>query len=296
MNQLQWWELQVISDPTLDELLSWQLQSLGCQGTASEVKNGQLKISGYLYSGQYSEADLEQMIPQLEHCAAQMDKSAQVSWRLILEEDWANNWKEYWHPTPVGSRLLIHPDWLPVPETDRIVIRLNPGVAFGTGAHATTQLCLTALEEQLKTVQHPFTLADIGCGTGILAIAALKLGADQAYAVDTDPLAVKAAQECRDLNQIGADRMIVFEGSIGEVIEKTLDSVNGVCCNILAEPIVTTIIPRLNSLLASDEWVLLSGILHQQIPQISMALAEQGWEIKHTWQQEDWVCLAVERS
>ena len=295
MNQLQWWELQILSDPALDDLLSWQLQTLGCQGTASQVKDGQLKISGYLYAEQYSEADLEQMVPELQRCAAQMEKSAEVSWSLILEEDWANHWKEYWHPTPVGNRLLIHPDWLPVPDTDRIVIRLNPGVAFGTGAHATTQLCLAALEEQLKTVQHPFTLADIGCGTGILAIAGLKLDADLAYAVDIDPLAVKAAQECRDLNQIGSDRMIVFEGSLGEIAEETSDSVNGVCCNILAEPIITTIIPYLNSLVASNGWVLLSGILHHQIPAISEALTQHSWAIQQTWQQEDWVCLAVER-
>ena len=295
MNQLQWWELQVLSDPALDESLSWQLQALGCQGTASQVKDGQLRISGYLYAEQYGEADLEQMASELRLCAAQMEHSAEVSWRLIQEEDWANNWKEYWHPTPVGNRLLIHPDWLPVPKTDRIVIRLNPGVAFGTGAHATTQLCLAGLEHQLASIQHPFTLADIGCGTGILAIAGLKLGADRAYAVDVDPLAVKAAQECRDLNLISPDQMSVFDGSISEVIEEAAASVNGACCNILAEPIISLIIPHLNRLIAPGGWVLLSGILHQQIPMIAEALAKSGWEIRQTWQQEDWVCLATER-
>lgn len=296
----QWWELRVLSEPALDELLSWELQSLGCQGTASQIVDGQLKISGYFSTALYSEARLSEMAQQLKHSAAEAGVMAQVNWVLIREEDWANSWKDYWHPTEVGDRLLIHPDWLPLPETDRLVLRLNPGVAFGTGAHATTQLCLIALEAQLASsvshpVSHPFTLADIGCGTGILAIAALKLGADQAYAVDTDPLAVQSAQECRDLNGIDASQMQVSEGSIGEVIAQISAPIDGFCCNILAHTIIDYIIPHLSVLTQPQGWGLLSGILAQQIPLVAAALAQYGWSIQQTWQQEDWVCLKVQR-
>jgi ribosomal protein L11 methyltransferase len=296
----QWWELRVFSDPALDELLSWELQSLGCQGTASQVKDGQLKIAGYLSTEQYTEASLAQMAQQLQQSvakmAAEMGAIAKIDWVLLQEEDWANSWKDYWHPTAVGDRLLIHPDWLPVPETDRIVLRLNPGVAFGTGAHATTQLCLIALEAQLTPlIHHPCIIADIGCGTGILAIAALQLGADQAYAVDTDPLAVQSAQECRDLNGISATQMNVSEGSIQEVLRQINAPVEGFCCNILAHTIIDFIIPHLDQLTQPQGWGLLSGILHKQIPIVAQALSTYGWAIHQTWQQDDWVCLKIQR-
>ncbi len=296
----QWWELRVFSDPALDELLSWELQSLGCQGTASQVQDGQLKISGYLSTGQYTETNLTQMAQQLKQSVAEMAPSIgtidAIDWSLIQEEDWANSWKDYWHPTPVGERLLIQPDWLPLSPTDRLVLRLNPGVAFGTGAHATTQLCLTALETLLTPpISHPYTIADIGCGTGILAIAALQLGADRAYAVDTDPLAVQAAQECRDLNNIPADRMTASEGSIQEVIQQIEVPVEGFCCNILAHTIIDFIIPHLTQLTQTSGWGLLSGILHKQIPSVSEALESYGWSICQTWQQDDWVCLKILR-
>lgn len=296
----QWWELRVFSDPMLDELLSWELQSLGCQGTASQVKDGLLKISGYLPASQYTEANLGQIAQQLkqsvETIALEKDAIADINWSLIQEEDWANSWKDYWHPTPVGDRLLIHPDWLPLPKTDRMVLRLNPGVAFGTGAHATTQLCLIALETLLTPeIQHPYSLADIGCGTGILAIAALQLGADRAYAVDTDPLAVQAAQECRDLNGISATQMSVSEGSIQDVIRQIEQPVEGFCCNILAHTIIDFIVPHLNQLSQPEGWGLLSGILHKQIPSVSEALNQYGWSIHQTWQQDDWVCLKIQR-
>jgi ribosomal protein L11 methyltransferase len=297
----QWWELRVFGDPALDEFLSWELQSLGCQGTASQVKDGQLKIAGYLSAGQYTEANLEQMAQGLKQSVAEMALAtgaiADINWSLIQEEDWANSWKDYWHPTPVGNRLLIQPDWLPLSSTDRLVLRLNPGVAFGTGAHATTQLCLTALETLLTPpIPHPYTIADIGCGTGILAIAALQLGADRAYAVDTDPLAVQSAQECRDLNNIGADRMSVSEGSIQEVIRQLDAPVEGFCCNILAHTIIDFIIPHLLQLTQPEGWGLLSGILYKQIPIVAEALETHGWSIYQTWQQEDWVCLKIQRS
>jgi ribosomal protein L11 methyltransferase len=296
----QWWELRVFSDPALDELLSWELQSLGCQGTASQVQDGQLKIAGYLSTAQYTEANLTQMAQQLKQSVAAMAADTgtitNIDWSIIKEEDWANSWKDYWHPTPVGDRLLIQPDWLPLLDTDRLILRLNPGVAFGTGAHATTQLCLIALETLLTpNIAHPYTIADIGCGTGILAIAALQLGADRAYAVDTDPLAVQAAQECRDLNGISAQRMSVSEGSIEEVICQIDAGVEGFCCNILAHTIIDFIIPHLNQLTQPHGWGLLSGILHKQIPSVTEALSPYGWSVRQTWQQEDWVCLKIQR-
>jgi ribosomal protein L11 methyltransferase len=295
MSNSQWWELWAVGEPALDELLSWELQSMGCQGTSSQVKEDQLRICGYFAQSQVSEADLEKMAQRLKQVAADVSFSlGEVGWSTLQEQDWASSWKDYWHPTEVGDRLLIHPDWLPLPaHTDRIVLRLNPGVAFGTGAHATTQLCLMALEQQFaQPITHPCTIADIGCGTGILAIAALQFGADQAFAVDTDPLAVQAAQECRDLNAIDPSRMVVTEGSIEEAIAQAQQPVDGFCCNILAHVIIE-LVPQMKHLSQPKGWGILSGILQKQVPDVVDALTAQGWQVEQRWQQEDWACLKI---
>ncbi|WP_404787504.1 50S ribosomal protein L11 methyltransferase [Altericista sp. CCNU0014] len=297
MTENYWWALQILSEPASDELLSWALQAQGCQGTASQIEGGQLKICGYFAQSQVSEARLAEMAQYFKQVAADANLSlSEVSWSAIREEDWASSWKDYWHPTEVGDRLLIHPDWLPVPATDRIVLRLNPGVAFGTGAHATTQLCLVALEQQLaQPSAHPPTVADIGCGTGILAIAALQLGAGRAFAVDTDPLAVQAARECRDLNAIAPDRMVATEGSIETAIALAQEPVDGFCCNILAHVIIE-LVPQMKTLTKPQGWGILSGILQRQVPDVVEALTARGWQVVQRWQQEDWACLKIVRS
>jgi ribosomal protein L11 methyltransferase len=295
MANSQWWELWVLGEPALDELLSLEIQAMGCQGTASQIKDGQLRICGYFAQSQVSEATLTQMAAQLQQSAdaASLGK-IEVGWAAIQEEDWASSWKDYWHPTEVGDRLLIHPDWLPVPTTDRIVLRLNPGVAFGTGAHATTQLCLVALEQQFsQPTPHCCVIADIGCGTGILAIAALKLGADCAVAVDNDPLAVQAARECRDLNAIEPSAMVVEDGSIETAIAALAQApVDGFCCNILAHVIIE-LVPQMKTLTKPKGWGILSGILQKQVPDVVAALTVQGWQIDRHWHQEDWACLKI---
>lgn len=297
MTDVLWWEFSVIADPALEESLGWVFQSLGCQGTASQITHQTLKLWGYFPENQVSEADLALKAEQVRQAVAHWDGViAQVTWQRLQEEDWASSWKDHWHPTAIGDRLLIHPAWLPEPTTtDRLVLRLDPGVAFGTGAHATTQLCLIALEQQFAhPVSHPFTLADIGCGTGILAIAALQLGADHAIAVDIDPLAVQAAQECRDLNAIDAHRMVVLEGSMAAAIVQSAEPVDGFCCNILA-PVLIELAPQMAILSKPKGWGILSGLLDQQVPDVMAALSAQGWQLAQRWQQEDWACLKVIR-
>jgi ribosomal protein L11 methyltransferase len=294
MANSQWWELWVLGTPALDELLSWEIQAMGCKGTSSQIKDGQLWICGYFAQIQVSEAALTQMAQQLKQSMATADLGdIEVGWNVIQEEDWASSWKDYWQPTEVGDRLLIHPDWLPLPATDRIVLRLNPGVAFGTGAHATTQLCLVALEQQFnQPTDHPCVVADIGCGTGILAIATLQFGADYAFAVDNDPLAVQAAQECRDLNAIEPSRMVVEEGTIETAIALAQTPVDGFCCNILAH-IIIELVPQMKTLVKPKGWGILSGILQTQVPDVVAALTAHGWQVEQHWQQQDWACLKI---
>ena len=138
--------------------------------------------------------------------------SLTVTIRSLDEEDWANNWKKYYKPLEIGSRLLVLPSWEPLPQTDRVVLKLDPGMAFGTGAHHTTRMCLELLE---KTVRPGDTMLDMGCGSGILSIASLLLGAKKAVAVDIDPIAETIARENAAMNGLGEQD---YEIRIGNLI------------------------------------------------------------------------------
>ncbi len=174
-----WWEIKVLSDPTLEELIFWRLSQFGCRGTASQMQDNACLVSAYLPQESTQLLDLAALSLWLRQDALSVSgPPPAMEWNLIDEEDWSSSWKEHWHPLEVGDRFLIYPAWLEVPTVcDRIVLRLDPGVAFGTGAHATTQLCLESLEMRLGGDIADITIADIGCGSGILSIAAALLGA-----------------------------------------------------------------------------------------------------------------------
>lgn len=293
----QWWEIKVVGVPLIDDLLFWRLQEEGCQGTASQVVNQELTVCGYLSLDRVQSIDLQKIAERLHQDVQAVGHPVPaISWQLITEEDWAHNWRNYWHPQEVGNRLLIYPAWLEVPEQcERLLIRLNPGVAFGTGAHATTQLCLRALEQQIQEQSNPLTIADIGCGTGILSIAALLLGADKAYAVDLDPLAIGATQASRELNGLTADQIWVTEGSLDQVAQHLQHPVQGFCCNILAH-IILDLIPQFTDITDRDSWGILSGILDTQASMIIEALHAHGWKVCDIHHEQDWCSLIIERS
>lgn len=219
-----------------------------------------------------------------------------VTWRLIDDEDWSKSWKKYWKPQPVGDRLLVNPAWMEVSastEESRLVLQLDPGTAFGTGTHPTTQLCLESLEMRLGADSlEPLTLVDIGCGSGILSIGAILLGARQVYAVDTDPLAVKATAANRDLNGMKANQIQVAQGSIADL--KVSEPVDGILCNILAEVIVE-LIPQFNDIVKASTWGILSGVLLEQSKWVADTLEAHGWMVATLWRREDWCCLNIRR-
>ncbi|KAI9131144.1 50S ribosomal protein L11 methyltransferase [Acaryochloris sp. CCMEE 5410] len=293
----QWWEIKVVGVPLLDDLLFWRLQEEGCQGTASQIVNQELTVCGYLSLDRVQSIDLQKIAERLHQDVQSVGHPApDISWQLITEEDWAHNWRDYWHPQEVGNRLLIYPAWLEVPaQCERLLIRLNPGVAFGTGAHATTQLCLRALEQQISEQSNPLSIADIGCGTGILSIAALLLGVQKAYAVDLDPLAIGATQASRELNGLTSDQLWVKEGSLDQVIQQLQHPVQGFCCNILAH-IILDLIPHFADITDQNGWGILSGILDTQEPMIIEALNAHGWQVRDTHHEQDWCSLIIERS
>jgi ribosomal protein L11 methyltransferase len=292
-----WWEIQILCDPVLEDVIFWRLEVFGCRGTASHKKGFSCLIYAYLPNEQAQLLDLAALALLLRQDALCVGLPIPaVQWNLIDEEDWASTWKQHWQPQEVGDRFLIHPIWLPVPEhSDRLLLRLEPGVAFGTGDHATTQLCLESLEMRLGNHPEDLVIADIGCGSGILSIGALLLGAKKVYAVDLDPLAVKASRENRELNGMYEHQLVVEKGSVGRVAELITAPVDGIVCNILAEVIID-LIPEMTAIAKLSTWGVLSGILLDQAKPVADTLEENGWIVAALWKRQDWCCLHIRRS
>lgn len=291
-----WWEIQILSHPALEELIFWRLERFGCQGMASEEQKTAHVVRAYLPQLQAHPLDLAALSLWLHQDAITMDVEApQITWRLIDEQDWASSWKKYWNPQEIGDRLIICPAWLsPDTDTERLVVRLDPGVAFGTGVHPTTQLCLESLEMRYSLGNTGGILADIGCGSGILSVAGLLLGAKQVHAVDTDPLAVRATETNRNLNQIEADRLTVAEGKITDLIDLYPQGFDGILCNILAE-VILDIIPDLSAIAKPNAWGILSGILMEKAQPIADSLEKHGWQVGTLWRRQEWCCLNIRR-
>ena len=296
MTSEQWWEIEVSGNSDIEDLVFWELQLTGCLGTASFKREGQPVVCGYLPNSQVLEADVEAIAQKIHQAIAQAGFPAtEIQWAIVLQKDWANSWKDYWQTEAIGKKFLIHPDWLPDPEPgDRHIIRLDPGVAFGTGAHATTQLCLEALERQIPSDKPTPIMADVGCGSGILSIAAIKLGAEKIYSVDTDPLAVGSTHAARVLNNIDAQKLEVFEGSANTLLNKGIQPIDGICCNILAE-IILKLVPDLTKLAKPGTWAIFSGILERQAPTIVTQLKSQDWQIGPITTKGDWCSIEATR-
>ncbi|MEO0349637.1 MAG: 50S ribosomal protein L11 methyltransferase [Cyanobacteria bacterium P01_A01_bin.15] len=291
-----WWEIQVTCSSRLEDTVFWRFENWNGRGTASEQWGQQSQVKAYFPQQQFGNMDLAALALRLQQDALCLGLPEQphVTWSLIEDEDWAKSWKKYWQPQPVGDRLLVNPAWMEPPtDPSRLVLKLDPGSAFGTGTHATTQLCLESLEMRLGEDRPvPLTLADIGCGSGILSIGAILLGADQVYGVDTDPLAVKATAENRALNDIDPERIQVSLGSIDSLI---LDQpVDGIVCNILAEVIVE-LIPHFNTIAKDSTWGVLSGVLLDQSKWVADTLEKHGWMVATLWRRGDWCCINIRR-
>ncbi len=306
----RWWEIVIKCEPILEESVFWRLEKFGCSGTATEVKilnnennseselitDRQILIRTYIPEITTQLLDLAALSSWLEQDAKLLEVSVpEAQWHLINEEDWASSWKQHWQPMEIGDLFLIYPAWETPPEkSDKLVLRLDPGAAFGTGTHPTTQLCLESLEMRLYENPQSQTIADIGCGSGILSIGSIMLGAKQVYAVDTDALATKTCRGNCQLNQVNRDNLIVRDGSIEQLIEvdKKFD---GIICNILADTIVDLVI-HFNNITHEKSWAILSGILLTQADRVADVVEQQGWTVAALWKRKDWCCFNIRRS
>lgn len=214
------------------------------------------------------------------------------------ENDWAHSWQKYYKPMAVGEKLYIVPEWEreePLPA-GKVPLYLNPGLTFGTGNHASTQLCLTGLEQYTVPGQ---PVLDLGCGSGILSIAALALGASAAWAVDIDPKAVDVAYENAALNGIGRDRYTVWAGDVltdralvGELAQRKYALV---LANIVADVIIP-LSARAGEFLEENGVFLCSGIIDTRADEVAAALEKNGLAVFERREQNGWVALAARRS
>lgn len=292
-----WWEIRILCDPALEDIIFWRLERFNCRGTATQIKSNSCLMSAYLPEEQAGLLDLAALSLWLRQDALCAGLSLPaMQWDLIEDEDWGSTWKQHWQAQEVGDRFLVNPAWLPPPtNTDRVILRLDPGVAFGTGAHATTQLCLESLEMRLGFNDNKCIVADIGCGSGILSIGAVLLGATKVYALDTDPLAVRSTISNRQLNRVNSQQLVAELGSVDRLKEMIDEPIDGLICNILAEVIID-LIPQFTAISKPTTWAVLSGILLEQAKPIADTLEQHGWIVATLWKRQDWCCFNIRRS
>ena len=293
-----WWRLTMACPPELEESLVWKLTDLGLHRHvvqhAPETPD-QKQLLLWLPQPEWPEAERQQLLASLAPLAEPFGMELpQGAWDDVADEDWSLSWKQHWQPDPVGNGLLILPAWLEVPpeHSERLVIRMDPGSAFGTGSHPTTRLCLEALE-QAPPVEA--LVADLGCGSGVLGLAALGLGATAVVAADTDSLAVRATGDNRELNGRSGDQLKVSLGSV-EALQELLEGRRAdlLLCNILA-PVIEALAPGFDSLVAPEGRALLSGLLVDQAPRLEQVLGDLGWRVTARGSQGRWGLLEIRR-
>ena len=210
-----------------------------------------------------------------------------VELEKVEQEDWQNGWRKYYHPMEIGRHLAVVPSWQEY-ETDRVKLILDPGLAFGTGGHETTSLCLEALDQLVRGGER---VLDIGTGSGILASAALKLGAARAEGVDIDPVAVRTAGENAALNGV-ADRLTVL---VGDLSDKASGQYQIITANIVANAIMA-LAPAVPGLMAEGGVFIASGIIDTRKEEVIAALQAAGLKVQEVKEKRGWECIVCTKA
>lgn len=247
-------------------------------------------IRTYIADSDYDPGVLDEIRSALWHLG-QMRPVSELRVTSLAEEDWANSWKEHFKVHRIGDRVVIRPPWLEYePQADEVVVELDPGMAFGTGLHPSTRLTMLGVEE---TVKPGDSVLDVGVGSGILAIAALKLGAKHVDAVDVETVAVRATKENAERNGVG-DHLDVRLGSVGQG-EPFQGTYNVVFANIIARILIELVDGLINATKVGGSLVL-AGIIVERETDVIDAFTQRGATVVNRRQHEDWVSLVLFRS
>ena len=313
----EWLEVSLTVDGELAEAVAEVLARFAPGGVAIESTAiatspdetegypvGPLRVAAYLSRNAASEETRRRLEEALWYLGRIRPLPA-VQYQVVKETDWSEAWKKHYQPIPIGQNLVIVPAWLEPPSANRIPIRMDPGMAFGTGTHPTTQLCLELVEAAYAAVPEtanesplpsaalrPTQVIDLGCGSGILAVAALKLGAARALGVDIDPDAIRVAGENAALNGVSGS-LELGAGSLAEIRSGafSLKQAPLVLANILAPVLERMLDEGLGELLAPGGALVLSGIIEEQADGVIAAAERHGLQLFQRRQAGDWVAL-----
>ncbi|MGB7338610.1 MAG: 50S ribosomal protein L11 methyltransferase [Phototrophicaceae bacterium] len=299
----QWVEVSLQVDGEAAEAIAQELQKWCHQGVSIEqagVEAGNyddgdvppaelLIVRGYFPN----DATGEETRYQIERSLGYMNMMLpmpQPTWKVIADEDWADTWKKHYKPVRLGKHIVVRPLWIDVElQDDDIEIALDPGMAFGTGTHPTTQLCLEALER----LSPDSDVLDLGCGSGILSIAAAKLGATQIVGADVEAEAIKATHENASQNGV-ADKIEAYQGGLDAVLA-TGRQFDLVVVNILAKIIISMCDQNLGDTVRAGGQAIFSGIIEDQLDRVKVALRKTGLEPIAQYQQGDWYLIEAKR-
>ena len=307
---MQWAEVSVDTSHEAMDLVSEILQELGAAGVVIEDT---ALLNEYIRSGLWDYTDLkeseetevvrvkaywaldEELEGKLQNLSERLASLAQhgidkgagaVSWKAVADEDWAETWKEFFHTEKIGMRTVIKPTWEEYEaKAGEIVVELDPGAAFGTGQHATTSLCIRALED---LVRPGMTVFDVGTGSGVLAIVAAKLGAKSVEAVDFDPVAVRVARE--NVRQNGAEDVVHTERS--DLLKSVAGEADLIIANIIAD-IIVRLFGEVKGSLAAGGTMLLSGIIEDRLADVVEAAGQHGFSVAKIEQEKGWAAVVV---
>ena len=316
MHAENWLEVSLVVDGEMAEAVSDVMNRYVSGGVVIEstqitnevngqgVVSGPLRVCGYLQIDDHLEEVKQNLLEALWHLG-QIQPLPAVNFEPVAEVDWTKVWKQHFQPIPIGRRLLISPSWIDIESGQRVVVKIDPGMAFGTGTHPTTQLCLEMLEEMLDEQdfkaqidnKSPLKMIDVGCGSGILSIAAVKLGVDRVLGVDKDLDAVEVARQNSIINDVG-DSSEFHTGSLSEIQsgDFSFQSAPLVVANILAPIVICLLELGLSDLVAPQGRLILSGILEEQAPEVKAALLESKLRLRESRQLGDWLVYLIEHS
>jgi ribosomal protein L11 methyltransferase len=295
----QWLELTITLPSASAESLGETLVTLGSPGVVQEsvrrsggVADGQALETAQVISAFPMEQITERLLGEVRRVLDDLGSAAgmqpTLSMQVIDGGAWVEQWKRFYRPFKLGKRLVIRPPWEPyTAAADELLLTLNPGQAFGTGLHATTQLCIAFLET-IGGTRPGLHLLDVGCGSGILSLAGVLFGCAGAFGIDVDRLAVWVARVNARLNHLS--KQATFAAGSLEVVTDRFDVV---VANILLEPILAMLKP-LHTVIVPGGMVVLSGLLTTELPQLRGGLLAHGWRITHQASQEEWTAVVCE--
>jgi len=223
--------------------------------------------------------------------------SLKLEYKIRSDEEWVDEWKKYYKPLEIGRRIVIKPEWEeynpPAGENDKVVFAINPGHLFGTGLHQSTQLCLEQLE---NIVKHETTLLDIGCGSGILSLVSLMLGAKSAFALDLEPGCVKVVRENAALNNISMDKLKIRAGNAlidKELVDEIFESKYSIILANIVADVIIALLPLVKRSLSDDGLFICSGIIIERQTNVCEALQNHGFNVENISVKDNWVSIAA---